>query len=94
MFWACAACPAVTDLTKSGRLSANICNALIEPHSIILLLSHSRDTGFVKKSLQPAASAATLSDCSDDAVNATMMTEERKGLEDIRESFETSDGVR
>jgi len=94
MFWACTVWPADTDFIKSGLLSANICNALIEPHSMILLLSQSRDTGFVRKSLQPAASAATLSDCNDDAVKATMMTEERKGLEDMRESFETSDGVR
>jgi hypothetical protein len=61
---------------------------------MILLFSHSRETGFVRKSLHPAASAATLSDCNDDAVKATMMTDERKGLDDMRESFETSDGVR
>ena len=41
------------------RLSANNCDALIE-HSMILLLSHSRETGFVTKSLDPAVSAATL----------------------------------
>ena len=61
---------------------------------MILLLSQSRETGFVRKSLQPAPSAATLSDCNDDAVKATIMTEERKGVEDMRESVETSDGVR
>jgi len=61
---------------------------------MILLLSHSSETGLVKKSLHPAASAATLSDCNDDAVKATIMTEERKGLDNMRESFETSDGVR
>jgi hypothetical protein len=48
---------------------------------------------FVKKSLHPAASVATLSDCSDDAVKA-VMTDDRKGLDDMRESSETSDGVR
>jgi len=47
---------------------------------MILLLSHSSETGLVKKSLHPAASAAPLSDCNDDAVKATMMTEERVGL--------------
>jgi hypothetical protein len=61
---------------------------------MILLLSHSRETGFVKKSLHPAANAATLSDCNDDAVKATMMTDERNGLDDMRESLEMSDGVR
>ena len=45
-------------LTTSGRMSAHICKALIEPHSMILLFSHSSDTGFVRKSLHPAASAA------------------------------------
>ena len=61
---------------------------------MILLLSHSSKTGLIKKSLHPAASAAPLSDCNDDAVKATMMTEERVGLDYMRESFEISDGVR
>lgn len=38
--WACAACPVDILFSTSGRRSAHICNALIEPHSMILLLSH------------------------------------------------------
>jgi len=86
-------CPFVNPLTTSGRMSAHICNALIEPHSMILLFSHCSDTGFVRKSLQPAASAATRSVCNDEAVRATMMTEERKGVEGCRDSDVESDGV-
>jgi hypothetical protein len=37
-------------------------------------------TGLLRKSLQPAASAATLSELSTEAVRATMMTEARKGV--------------
>jgi hypothetical protein len=46
---------------------------------MILRSSHFNETGFVKKSLHPAANATTRSDCNDEAVRATMMTEERKG---------------
>ena len=73
---ACAACPVVRLRTTSGRMSAHICSALIEPHSMILLFSQCSETGFVRKSLHPAASAATRSLCSDDAVSATMITED------------------
>jgi hypothetical protein len=51
----------------------------MQPHSTILRSSHFSETGLVKKSLHPAASATTLSDCKLDAVSATMMTELRKG---------------
>lgn len=85
-------------LTTSGRISAHICRALIEPHSMILLFSQWRDTGFVRKSLHPAASAATRSLCNEDAVRATMMTDDLYGGVDIaddRDSLtEASDGVR
>lgn len=92
---ACIVCPVVILRTTSGRMSAHICNALIDPHSMILLLSHWRDTGFVRKSLQPAARAATRSACKEDAVSATMITEERYGGVDMfRESVvEASEGV-
>ena len=62
---------------------------------MILLFSQCRETGFVRKSLQPAARAATRSLCSDDAVSATMMTEDRyDGVDADRESeVEASDGV-
>lgn len=62
---------------------------------MILLFSQWRETGFVRKSLQPAASAATRSLCNDDAVSATMITEERyDGVDADRESeVEASDGV-
>jgi len=76
---ALAACPVVMVFTASGRISAHICRALIEPHSMILLFNHNSDTGFVRKSLHPAARAATRSLCSEDAVRATIMTEERYG---------------
>ena len=92
---ACAACPVDMLFTTSGRISAHICSALIEPHSMILLFSHFSDTGFVRKSLQPAASAATLSLCSEDAVSATMITEDRyEGVVAERVSdVDASDGV-
>ena len=61
---------------------------------MILLLSQSRETDFVRRSLQPTPSAATLSNFIDDAVKATMMAEGRKGVEDMREPVETYDGVR
>ena len=48
--------------------------ACIHPHSMIFFSSHSRLTGFVRKSLHPAARAACRSDSRDDAVNATMIT--------------------
>lgn len=76
---ALATCPVVMVFTPSGRMSAHICRALIEPHSMILLFNHNSDTGFVRKSLHPAARAATRSLCSEDAVRATIMTEERYG---------------
>lgn len=46
----------------------------IEPHSTSFDSSQGRETGFVRKSLQPAASAATRSACSEEAVRATMIT--------------------
>lgn len=46
----------------------------IEPHSTSFDSSQTSETGFVRKSLQPAASAATRSAWSDEAVRATMMT--------------------
>jgi hypothetical protein len=49
------------------------------PHSVTLLFSQWWLTGFVKKSLHPAARAFTLSLLSDEAVCATMITEERYG---------------
>ena len=56
--------------TKEGRKEDHI------PHSIIFRSSHCNLTGLLRKSLHPAASAATRS-CGDDcAVNATMMTDE------------------
>lgn len=51
----------------------------MQPHSTVFFSSHLSDTGLVRKSLHPAANAATRSVCSDDAVRATMMTAERKG---------------
>lgn len=45
---------------------------------MILLLSQTNETGLVRKSLQPAAKAFTLSDCREEAVKATMITEDRK----------------
>ena len=66
----------------------------MEPHSMILLFNQTKETGFVKKSLQPAASAATRSLCKEEAVRATMMTEFIYGLEEMRDSFDAvSDGV-
>ena len=54
---------------------------------MILLFNHINDTGLVKKSLQPAAKAATRSLWRDDAVNATIITEERNGVvAEVRES--------
>ncbi|RUS25390.1 hypothetical protein BC938DRAFT_472241 [Jimgerdemannia flammicorona] len=53
--------------------------ACMQPHSMILRSNHSRLTGLVRKSLQPAARAACLSLSSEDAVSATMITGERKG---------------
>ena len=47
---------------------------LIEPHSSSFCCNHGRETGLVMKSLHPAANAANLSDCNDEAVRATMMT--------------------
>jgi hypothetical protein len=52
----------------------------IHPHSIILLSNHFSDTGFVKKSLHPAAKASTRSCIKLEAVKATMITDERMGL--------------
>lgn len=51
----------------------------MQPHSTIFRSSHFNDTGFVKKSLHPAAKAETLSLCKEEAVRATMMTEDRNG---------------
>lgn len=63
---------------------------------MILLLSQTNDTGFVKKSLHPAAKAATRSLCKEDAVKATMITDDLYGLAaDVRESVDgASEGVR
>ena len=44
------------------------------PHSVSLTCSQRSETGLVRKSLHPAASAFTRSACSDEAVRATMMT--------------------
>ena len=46
----------------------------IDPHSVSLTCSQRRETGLVRKSLQPAASAFTRSACSEEAVRATIMT--------------------
>ena len=99
-FCACAAWPVVMLRTTSGRMSAHICNALIEPHSMILLLSQWRETGLVRKSLQPAASAATRSLWREDAVRATMMTDERyegvvaeRAVSEVEVDADASDGV-
>jgi hypothetical protein len=54
-------------------------NACIHPHSMAFLSSQGAPTGFVKKSLHPAAKASFLSDSRDDAVRATMMTGDGKG---------------
>ena len=48
--------------------------------------NHSNETGLVRKSLQPAARAATRSLWRDDAVRATMMTDERYGEFSDRDS--------
>jgi hypothetical protein len=53
---------------------------------MILLSSHFRETGFVKKSLQPAANALTRSWWNDEAVRATMMTDDRRGVPDAATS--------
>jgi hypothetical protein len=87
------ACPVDMLLMTSGRRSAHIWSALIDPHSMILLFSHTSDTGFVRKSLQPAASAATRSLCRDEAVRATMITDERYGDELDLVSVDVSEGV-
>jgi hypothetical protein len=79
-------------LDTSAKGSAYICKALIEPHSMSLLFSHCKDTGFVRKSLHPAPRAAIRSLCNDEAVKATIITEERYGLA-ILVSEEVSDGV-
>ena len=63
----------------------------MDPHSTIFFSSHLSDTGFVKKSLHPAAKASTRSDDSEDAVRATMMTDDRNG--DVGSSLD-GDGVR
>ena len=62
---------------------------------MILLFNHSRETGLVKKSLHPAASAATRSLGNEEAVRATMITEERYGeaTERVSDAAETSEGV-
>lgn len=52
----------------------------MQPHSIILLSNHFSDTGFVKKSLHPAANASTRSCIKLEAVKATMITDERIGV--------------
>jgi hypothetical protein len=88
------ACPVDRLSITSGRKSAHICNALIDPHSMILLFSHTSETGFVRKSLQPAANAATRSLCRDEAVKATMITDERYGDEADLVSVDVSEGVR
>jgi len=48
--------------------------ACMHPHSMTLRSSHTKLTGFVKKSLQPAARASCLSLCRELAVRATIMT--------------------
>jgi len=88
------ACPVDRLLMTSGRRSAHIWSALIDPHSMILLFSHTSETGFVRKALHPAASAATRSLCRDEAVKATMITDERYGDEVDLVSVDVSEGVR
>jgi hypothetical protein len=88
------ACPVDKLLITSGFKSAHIWSALIDPHSMILLFSQTRETGFVRKSLQPAASAATRSLCRDEAVKATIITDERYGDEVDLVSVDVSEGVR
>lgn len=75
-----------------GVLSAIKGHTCMQPHSTILVSSHLSETGFVKKSLQPAAKAETRSLGWAEAVRATMMTELRKG-DDGACSLE-GDGVR
>lgn len=47
---------------------------------MILLSNHLSETGFVRKSLHPAANALTRSWWKDDAVKATMITEDLSGV--------------
>lgn len=51
----------------------------MHPHSTVFFSNHLSETGFVRKSLHPAARALTRSVCKDEAVRATMMTADRKG---------------
>lgn len=55
------------------------CLTCIHPHSTIFLSSHFNETGLVRKSLHPAARAFTRSLCRDEAVRATMMTDDLNG---------------
>lgn len=64
----------------------------MQPHSTILVSNHLSETGFVKKSLQPAARAETRSLWRDEAVKATMMTDDRNG--DVGMASVEGDGVR
>ena len=50
----------------------------MQPHSLTFRSSQTKLTGFVKKSLQPAARASCRSDCREEAVSATMMTGDLK----------------
>lgn len=49
-------------------------NDCIQPHSIAFRSNQGAPTGFVKKSLHPAAKASFLSDSREEAVNATIIT--------------------
>ena len=80
---ACApACPRLCRFSSFGLVELNVWRLLcekpdryaMEPHSTSFWFSHCSDTGFVRKSLHPAASAATRSLCREDAVRATMIT--------------------
>lgn len=71
---------------------------------MILLFSQRSETGFVRKSLQPAARAFTRSLCKDEAVRATIITDDRYGddalvergslLDEDEEGVKASEGVR
>jgi len=92
MFLARTIWQAVTDLIKSAWaccLPKHV-GRFAKATSHVFIVEASKDTGFVRKSLQPAASAETLSDCDDDTVKATTITEEWAVLEDMRESLGTS----
>lgn len=68
-------------------------NQAIEPHSSSFFSNQAKETGLVKKSLQPAAKATSRSTSSEEAVRATMMTETLCGVIRVLLGATNSGGV-